>query len=99
MLKCDPRVFARCPYQKSCIRIEEAEFAAGSDCDVFNQRVLAQPITVADDIRAKSDPQLFLFLYMVIASCKSHNCEACPIGPEKCQNLKTWLKSESEGGN
>lgn len=68
----------------------------GSDCDKFNQRILAAPITVADDIRAKSDTQLFLFLYTVIESCKTRNCEACPIGADNCMNLKNWLKSESE---
>lgn len=95
MIKCDPRAFARCPYQKSCGRIEEAEFTESSDCDRFNQRILAKTITVADDIRAKSDPQLFLFLYTLIESCKARNCAACPIGAENCIKLKEWLKSES----
>lgn len=98
MIKCDPRAFARCQYKKACGRIEDAEFTEGSDCDRFNQRILTKPITVADDIRAKSDPQLFLFLYTLIESCKTRNCEACPIGPEKCASLKTWLKSESKEG-
>ena len=98
MIKCDPRAFVRCPYKKACGRIEDAEFTEGSDCDRFNQKILAKPITVADDIRAKSDPQLFLFLYTLIESCKTRNCEACPIGPEKCASLKTWLKSESKEG-
>lgn len=80
LINCDPRAFARCPYQRSCGRIEEAQFTEGSDCEKFNQKILAKPIMVADDIRAKSDPQLFLFLYTLIESCKSRNCEACPIG-------------------
>ena len=94
MLKCDPRAFARCPYQKSCGRIEEAEFSEGSDCHKFNQKILAKPITVADDIRAKSDPQLYLFLYTLIESCKTNNCGACPIGADNCKNLRGWLKSK-----
>ena len=94
MKKCDPRAFARCPYQKSCGRLEDAEFEPGGDCDRFNQRILAKPITVADDIRAKSDPQLFLFLYTLIESCKVRNCDACPIGADNCMSLKGWLKSE-----
>ena len=98
MLKCDPRAFARCPYKASCGRIEEAEFTEGSDCDKFNQRILSKPITVADDIRGKSDPQLFLFLYTIINSCKAGCCGACPIGAENCGALKNWLKSESKEG-
>lgn len=98
MLKCDPRAFARCPYQKSCGRIEEAEFPEGSDCQKFNERILAKPITVADDIRAKSDPQLYLFLYTLIESCKAKACGACPIGADNCTSLKSWLKSERKEG-
>mgnify|MGYP007057688726 FL=1 len=98
MLKCDPRAFAWCPYQKTCGRIEEAEFPEGSDCHKFNERILAKPITVADDIRAKSDPQLYLLLYTLIESCKAKACGACPIGPDNCTNLKSWLKSESKEG-
>ena len=99
MLKCDPRVFARCPYKGTCGRIEDAKFSEGSDCHKFNQRMLSAPITVADDIRAKSDPQLFVFLYTLIASCKAGDCAACPVGAENCDNLKNWIKSESKEGN
>lgn len=36
MLKCDPRAFARCPYNKTCVSVEMAEFTEGSDCHRFN---------------------------------------------------------------
>lgn len=98
MLRCDPRVFARCPYKAGCVRIEDAMFEEDSDCHKFNQRVLSKPITVADDIRGKSDPQLFLFLYTIINSCKAGCCGACPIGADNCGTLKNWLKSESKEG-
>lgn len=96
MLKCDPRVFARCPYKGSCGRIEDAVFTENSDCHKFNQRILSVPITVADNLRRKSDPQLYLFLYTLINSCKTGNCQICPIGAENCANLRGWLKSESK---
>lgn len=96
MLKCDPRAFARCPYKASCGRIEDAEFPEGSDCDKFNQKILSASITVADDLRAKSDPQLYLFLYTLINSCKAGDCLICPIGADNCANLKGWLKSENK---
>lgn len=96
MLKCDPRAFARCPYKRSCSRIEDAIFTEGSDCHKFNQRILSSPITVADEIRGKSDPQLFLFLHTLINSCKAGDCSICPIGADNCANLRTYLKSESK---
>jgi len=99
MLRCDPRAFARCPYKGSCGRIEDAEFPEDSDCHKFNRRILSTPVTVSDDIRAKSDPQLFLFLYTLISSCKAGDCGACPIGEKNCSNLRNWLKSESKEGN
>ena len=40
LMRCDPRAFARCPYKRSCVRIEDATFTEGSDCHRFNERVL-----------------------------------------------------------
>ena len=45
MPKCDPRAFARCPYKATCAPIEEATFMEGSDCDLYNQKVLRTPLT------------------------------------------------------
>lgn len=58
MPKCDPRAFARCPYNQTCVSVEETEFPEGSDCDIFNQKVLKTPRTNADRIRAMSDEEL-----------------------------------------
>lgn len=65
MPKCDPRAFARCPYNKTCVPVEEATFTVGSDCDLFNQKVLRTPITHADSIRGMTDRELAVFLYTV----------------------------------
>ena len=51
MMYCDPRAFARCPYNRSCLSPEQAEFTEDSDCDQFNRRVLEKPLTEADGIR------------------------------------------------
>lgn len=58
MLKCDPRVFARCPYKGSCVSLEEAVFTEGSDCEKFNQKVLNAPVTNGDKIRMMNDTEL-----------------------------------------
>lgn len=58
MLRCDPRAFARCPYNMTCVRIEEAVFAEESDCHQFNRKVLRQPVTNGDRIRTAGDRYL-----------------------------------------
>lgn len=97
MPKCDPRVFARCPYKATCGSPEQAEFTEGSDCDLFNQRVLLNPGTNADKIRGMSDLELSTFLYTVTRACADHDCGVCPIGQQNCIVMLHWLKkSEME---
>ena len=106
MLRCDPRVFARCPYNRSCISLEEAVFAEGSDCDLFNRRILESPVTNGDRFRSLNDAQLCKVLYSfenlesVIPFCQPD--ETCrkllntPGGvPEnRCRKcLLLWLKA------
>ena len=98
MIKCDPRAFARCPYNKTCAPVGMAEFQEGSDCDLYNQRVLQNPITNADRIRGMSDMEMATFLYTLSRSCADHVCEECPIGPDNCIVMLFWLRTDSEGG-
>lgn len=97
MPKCDPRAFARCPYNKTCVPVEEATFTVGSDCDLFNQKVLCTSITNADRIRGMSDRELAAFLYTVTRARADHACHTCPIGQENCIVLLHWLKKEDDG--
>lgn len=98
MLKCDPRAFARCPYKGTCVSIEDAEFLEGSDCDLFNKKVLSATVTNADHIRGMSDMELATFLYTTTRACSDHNCAQCPLGPDHCTVLLHWLKTpEMEG--
>lgn len=53
MMKCDPRAKAQCPYRNTCQYFEE-----GSECDEFNQRILAPQPTNADHIRDMRDEEL-----------------------------------------
>lgn len=96
MMHCDPRAFARCPYNKTCVSPEQTEFAEGSDCDLFNQKVLAKPLTEADNIRRMSDVELSLFLYEVTRCCADKNCAACPIGEQNCIVMLYWLRKPRE---
>lgn len=98
MLKCDRRAFARCPYKATCAPIEEATFPEGSDCDLFNQKVLRTPLTNADKIRGMSDMELATLLYTVTRSCSAHDCDGCPIGGDNCAVLLAWLKQPEEAG-
>lgn len=91
-MKCDPRAFARCPYNKTCVSPEQAEFADGSDCDVFNQKILADRPTEADSIRRMSDVELSFFLHSVTRCCADKDCAACPIGPTNCIVMLPWLR-------
>ena len=90
ILKCNPRAFARCPYNKTCVSPEEATFVEGSDCDLFNQKVLRTPITNGDRIRAMSDTELKKWW------CAGRNCGGCMFGKiEGCIFLK-WLKETTD---
>lgn len=106
MMKCDPRVFARCPYKGSCVSLEQAEFAEGSDCEKFNQKVLNAPVTNGDKIRMMNDTELarllsrFDNLEDVLHYCRNKpECNAIVQAggavPEKeCRKcLTAWLRA------
>lgn len=99
MPKCDPRAFARCPYNKTCAPVGTAEFTEGSDCDAYNRKVLQTPITEADKIRGMSDMELATFLYTLSRSCADHQCGECPIGPDNCIVMLPWLKRNAKEGD
>lgn len=62
MIMCDPRAKVRCPFKNSCCGDETAYFVEGSECDEFNQIILAPPPTNADRIRSMTDEQLARWL-------------------------------------
>ena len=62
MKKCDPRVYARCPDRCLCGSFNKAIYVEGSPCDLYNERMLAEPMTNADRIRSMRDEELALFL-------------------------------------
>ena len=84
MPKCDPRAFARCPYNKTCVHVEKATFTEGSDCDLFNQKVLCTSITNADSISLYSDAGM-------CGSCLSHL-------PYRARKLHSAFALAQEGG-
>lgn len=99
MKKCDTRAFARCPYNKTCSPIKDAVFPEGSDCDLFNQKVLSKPITNADRIRGMNDRELATYLYTITRACADRNCGGCPIGPDNCIVMLHYLRQPEMGGN
>ena len=98
MLKCDPRAFSRCPYNKTCSPVDDAVFLEGSDCDQFNQKVLRTPITNADNIRGMNDRELASFLYTITRACQDRDCGSCTIGPDNCVVLLHWLRQPAKEG-
>ena len=97
MLKCNPRAFARCPYNKTCVSVEMAEFTEGSDCHRFNNKVLDMPPTNGDRIRGMEDRDLASFLTAITRACADRRCDLCPIGNPACIAMIHWVKQE-EGG-
>lgn len=91
MLRCSPEAFAKCPTRHICGNIQEATFAEGSECDLFNRSVADKPMTNGDWIRAMSDEELAAFFghtwlcdRMQENWCKEHAvCGVC---------LTAWLR-------
>ena len=98
MLKCSPEAFAKCPTRHICgVRPDDATFAEGSDCDLFNQLVQSSPQTNADRIRAMSDEELCKFL----GECKfcdicEEGCDSCTYSGDCDKRLLEWLKQPAE---
>ena len=95
-VKCDPRVFSRCPYNKTCGSIQDADFKEGSDCHLFNNRILANPVTNGDRIRGMNDMELANFLYTITRACADRDCDKCPIGQQNCIVMLYWVKQPAE---
>lgn len=94
MMKCDPRAFARCPYNRTCVSVEMAEFTEGSDCHRFNNKVLDVPPTNGDRIRGMNDRDLAVFLTTITRACADRGCDRCPIGNPDCIAMIHWVRQE-----
>lgn len=97
MMKCDPRVFARCPYNATCVSVEQAEFREGSDCHKFSEKILENPPTHGDRIRGMNDRELALFLMDVVRCCTDRDCGNCPIGYPNCITMPYWVQQKETG--
>ena len=94
MMKCDPRAFARCPYNKTCGSLELAEFTENSDCHRFNNKVLDMPVTNGDRIRMMDDRELASFLKSLADACAEHRCDICPVGHPNCVVMPYWVRQQ-----
>lgn len=61
-IKCDSKVKAKCSFKNKCCGDHEGIYLEGSECDKFAQKVLSEPPTNADRIRAMSDEELAEFM-------------------------------------
>ena len=102
MVKCDPRAYAKCPTKQYCApSADGCEFVNGSECDQFNRKVLSQPMTNADRIRAMSDEGLAHWLIEISLGnkrqwCNFHCEKDGQYGCEKC--VLKWLQQPAEEG-
>jgi hypothetical protein len=99
MIKCDPRAKAICPVKNLCCGDETAYFMEGSECDKFNKKILAPPLTNADRIRAMSDEELADFLdrwAMGDIDYAKTFCDLCN-GQFECDQCRLdWLQKPSK---
>ncbi|MGN0180417.1 MAG: hypothetical protein ACI4DY_13420 [Monoglobaceae bacterium] len=98
MIKCDPRAKARCPFKNPCCGDETAYFVEGSECDEFNQIILAPPPTNADRIRAMSDEELAKMLYKTGRNYRAICADPVVDFREHYGDLLQWLKQPAEEG-
>lgn len=95
-IKCDPRVYARCPTRESCEI--GAEYAKDSECAQFAESVLNQPATNADRIRAMSDEELAEFIpnwsYTNACKCEEQSYADCNLKCEEC--VLDWLQQPAK---
>jgi hypothetical protein len=103
MIMCDPRAKVRCPFKNSCCGDETAYFVEGSECDEFNQIILAPPPTNADLIRSMSDAELAVAIaeHTCTGACNDFGitvnvkcCRDCT----KCTGIIDWLQQPAEEG-
>lgn len=107
MIPCNPRAFVRCPYHRQCDGA--AEYAEGSACDNFNQKILEQPMTNADRIRAMSDEEMAKRITLLAeGETTIHYCRNLPecdvslerdelIPLERCEQcVLHWLRQPAE---
>ena len=100
MKKCDPRAYAACAYKSDCGPLGEAEYADGSECEQFNEKMVNRPSTNADRIRTMSDEELAQFIpnwsYTNACKCGEHYV-GCNNECEKC--VAEWLRKPAEEGS
>lgn len=104
MKKCDPRAYAACAYKSDCGPLGEAEYADGSECEQFNEKMVSRPLTNADRIRAMSDEELAKFLFDAL-SYKTMCAFCVPVKfsslkcDGRCRNgILKWLQQPAKEG-
>lgn len=100
MIKCSLEAYEKCKKKcHHCKTLDEAFFLEGSDCDKFNEEVLATPKTNADRIRAMSDEELAEFINRAKEPCDY--CQLASVMGACTESLcddamLKWLKQPAE---
>lgn len=97
MKKCDPRVYAKCPDRSLCGDFSSAIFTEGSPCDLYNERMLAEPATNADRIRTMSNDELANVLSSPCLGCVVKGCKLHNYGSYGCEKaFLKWLQQPAK---
>ena len=97
-IKCDSKVKAKCVFKNKCCGDHEGVYLDGSECDKFAQKVLSEPPTNADRIRAMSDEEL---AKMLTDGDGGFFCKDCRDVGDRCdmncnERCSAWLQQPAE---
>ena len=101
-IKCDSKVKAKCVFKNKCCGDHEGVYLDGSECDKFAQKVLAEPPTNADRIRAMSDKELAHWINLNADKDFAYeHCCTAEWRKKPCNNkcvacLVAWLQQPAE---
>ena len=91
-IKCDSKVKAKCSFKNKCCGDQEGLYLEGSECDKFAQKVLSEPPTNADRIRAMSDEELAKMLWKTGRNYRAICADPVVDYREHSAELLEWLK-------
>lgn len=108
MLRCSAEAFARCPTRHLCGRREDATYAEGSECDLFNRQVGERPMTNREKLLSMSDKELAMLIITTDIDafapkfCNVQFCgsfDACDQYSDCVPAIVKWLNAPAEVPN
>lgn len=105
MLRCSAEAFARCPTRHLCGRREDATYAEGSECDLFNRQLGERPVTNGEKLLSMSAEELVLMMSGTDMDsfnrqfCNEQFCElsgVCMTDDDCLPAIVKWLNAPAE---